>query len=70
MDRTIFRTALLTASFCGASLLTYSFPTTAENLIDIIPDETVDGSVQLTPEYISGTINIGGQNISRMTFMP
>lgn len=37
-----------------------------DNTFDIIPDETVNGNVQLTPGYVSGTVDIGGQNISRI----
>ncbi len=34
--------------------------------VDVVPDETVNGSVELTPGYISGTVHLGGQNISRI----
>ncbi len=32
--------------------------------IDVIPDETVNGNVELTPGYIGGELDLGGQNIS------
>ncbi|WP_028585649.1 Ig-like domain-containing protein [Desulfogranum mediterraneum] len=37
-----------------------------DNTIDIVPDEQVDSSVELTPGFIGGTIDLGGQNISRV----
>ena len=32
--------------------------------VDVIPDETVNGNVELTPGYIAGTIDLGGQNVN------
>lgn len=60
-----FRSAVLTASFCSIGLLSGT-GTLAENTVEIIPDETVDSSVQLTPGFISGLVDIGGQNVSRI----
>lgn len=37
-----------------------------ENSIEVIPDEYVDGTVELTPGYISGAIDIGGQAVNRI----
>ncbi|MBL7049486.1 MAG: hypothetical protein ISR96_08235 [Nitrospira sp.] len=34
--------------------------------VDVIPDETVSGSVELNPGYIGGTIDLGGLNINRI----
>lgn len=39
---------------------------TESTTVDVIPDETVDGSVELTPGYIAGTVDLGGQSISRI----
>ncbi|WP_163337818.1 hypothetical protein [Desulfopila sp. IMCC35008] len=66
LDIFTFRKALLTASIVSLGFITQPIPINAENLVEILPDETVDGSVQLTPGYIAGTVDIGGQNISRI----
>ncbi len=34
--------------------------------VDVVPDETVNGNVELTPGYIGGTVDLGGQNINRI----
>lgn len=57
---------LLTASIAGIVLMTQPGPAPAENIVEIFPDETVDGSVQLTPGYIAGTFDIGDQDITRI----
>ncbi len=59
------RFALLLAIIASLFLLTSTGYSQSTN-VDIIPDETVDGSVELTPGYISGTVDLGGQNISRI----
>ncbi len=49
---------------------TFTFPSASvfaeDNTIDIEPAETINGSVELTPGYIAGVVDIGGQNISRI----
>jgi hypothetical protein len=46
------------------SLVTPAFG--ADGTIDVIPDENVDGSVELTPGYIGGVVDIGGQAVNRI----
>ncbi len=38
----------------------------AAGTIDVVPDDTVNGAVELTPGYIAGTVDIGGQSISQI----
>lgn len=59
------RTLILTCSLFGSGFVAATGGH-AENLIDIVPDEQVDSSVQLTPATIAGLVNLGGQNITRI----
>lgn len=65
-NTTLIRSVVLTATICGVGLLADANVSTAENLVDIVPDETVDSSVQLTPGFISGVVDLGGQNVRRV----
>jgi hypothetical protein len=38
----------------------------ADGSIDVIPDENINGSVELTPGYIAGVVDIGGQTVNRI----
>jgi hypothetical protein len=60
-----FLFVLLTAVIASLFLLT-STGFCESTSVDIVLDETVDGSVELTPGYISGTVDLGGQNINRI----
>ncbi len=66
LDKSLFRKATLALSLCGAVAFPFSAAIAADNTVDIVPDETIDGNVELNPGYIAGQFNIGGQNISRI----
>lgn len=66
LDRSIFRTTLLACTLTSASLIPAFTALAVENTVDIIPAEQVDSSVELTPGFISGIIDLGGQNITRI----
>ncbi|MFT5697533.1 MAG: hypothetical protein ACI8ZB_000381 [Desulforhopalus sp.] len=66
LDRSVFRTTLLACTLTSACLLPLSTALAVDNTIDIIPDEQVDINVELSPGFIGGTIDLGGQNITRI----
>ncbi len=66
MTRTLLRhirpVSLFTVAF-SFSLVT-SISHAAISGVDVVPAETANGSAQLTPGFIGGTIDLGGQNIN------
>ncbi len=62
----IVRRNLLMFFVLVSLLFAISTASAVENTIDVIPAETVDGNVELTPGFISGIVGLGGQNISRV----
>lgn len=66
LDRSQFSKAVLCFSLSFFSLVVVPPIVAEENSVDIVADETINGDVVLTPGYISGTVDIGGQNISRI----
>lgn len=66
LSSSLKRWMLMTLGFCSFMLVPHSAVYAESTTIEIIPDETVDGNVELRPGYIAGTVDIGGQNISRI----
>ena len=65
-NRSCLKKMAITGLTVSSFLLISSTGFAEDNSVEIVPAETVNGSVELTPGYITGRVDLGGQNISRI----